>query len=402
MLCMAEAPWLTIVGLGEDGLNGLSEASRDALARAEIVMGAARHLALLPEVQCEVIEWPVPFADGIPQLLARRGARMVALASGDPFWFGAGTSITRHLHPGEWVALPAPSSFALAASRLGWPLEQVVCLGLHAAPLARLRPHLAPGARLIVLLRDGSAVGEVAAYLTRLGFDDSRLHVLEALGGPRERVRQATAQACALEDVAHPVALGLEVAGGGAALGCVPGRADDLFAHDGQITKRAVRALTLAALAPRAGARLWDIGTGSGSVAIEWLLAHPRNTAIGFEADPLRADRARLNARDLGVDHLQVIAARAPEGLADQPPPDAVFIGGGLSEDLLTALWQIVPQGVRVVANAVTLESEALLTQWQARAGGTLTRIELAQAGALGRKRGWQSAYPIVQWSTMR
>lgn len=390
------------MGLGEDGLNGLGKASRDALSQAEIVMGAARHLALLPDLACEMVEWPVPFADGIPQLLGWRGARVVALASGDPFWFGAGTSITRHLAPDEWVALPAPSSFALAASRLGWPLERVVCLGLHAAPLSRLRPHLAPGARLIVLLRNGAAVSEAAANLTQLGFGDSRLHVLEALGGPRERVRQVMADHYGLEDVAHPVALGLEVAGKGAVLGCAPGRAEAIFAHDGQITKRAVRAVTLAALAPYPGARLWDIGTGSGSVAIEWLLAHPRNTAIGFEADPLRADRARLNARDLGVDHLQVFATRAPEGLADQPPPDAVFIGGGLSEDLLTALWQVLPDGVRVVANAVTLESEALLSQWQARAGGTLTRLELAQAGALGRKRGWQSAYPIVQWSTLR
>lgn len=399
---MAEAPWLTIVGLGEDGLNGLSKASRDALSQAEIVMGAPRHLALLPDLACDMIEWPVPFADGLPQLLALRGARVVALASGDPFWFGAGTSITRHLAPDEWVALPAPSSFALAASRLGWPLEQVVCLGLHAAPLARMRPHLSPGVRLIVLLRDGAAVAEAAACLTRLGFGDTRLHVLEALGGPRERVRQVMADPYELEDVAHPVALGLEVAGKGAVLGCTPGRAEAFFAHDGQITKRAVRAVTLAALAPYPGARLWDIGTGSGSVAIEWLLAHPQNTAIGFEADPQRADRARQNAQDLGVDHLRVITARAPAGLADQPAPDAVFIGGGLSDALLQALWQVLPDGVRVVANAVTLESEALLSQWQARAGGTLTRIELAQAAALGQKRGWQSAYPIVQWSTLR
>ncbi|TVR44567.1 MAG: precorrin-6y C5,15-methyltransferase (decarboxylating) subunit CbiE [Rhodobacteraceae bacterium] len=399
---MADAPWLTIIGLGEDGLNGLPKASRDALAQAEVVMGPARHLGLLPDLACEVVEWPVPFADGIPRLLALRGRRVVMLASGDPFWFGAGTSVTRHLDRGEWVAQPAPSSFSLAAATLGWPLEEVSCLGLHAAPLERMRPHLAPEARLIVLMRDGAAVEQAAAYLARLGFGESRVHVLEALGGPRARVRMALAGGYALPDVRHPVALGLEVAGAGTPMPCVPGRDAALFDHDGQITRGAVRAVTLAALAPRPGEMLWDIGTGSGSVAIEWLLAHPRNSAIGFEADSARAERARRNARALGVDHLRVIAARAPEGLADQPVPDAVFIGGGLSGPLLERLWEILPKGVRVVANAVTLESESLLGAWHRRAGGSLSRIEMAQAGPLGRKRGWQAAYPIVQWSVQR
>ncbi len=365
-------------------------------------MGPARHLGLLPDLACEVVEWPVPFADGIPRLLGLRGRRVVMLASGDPFWFGAGTSVTRHLERREWVALPGASSFSLAAATLGWPLEGVSCLGLHAAPLERMRPHLAPGARLIVLLRDGAAVAQAAAYLAHLGFGESRLHVLEALGGPRARVRVVQAGVYALEDVRHPVALGLEVAGAGTPMPCVPGRDAALFDHDGQITKGAVRAVTLAALAPRPGEMLWDIGTGSGSVAIEWLLAHPRNSAIGFEADRARAARARANARALGVDHLRVIEARAPEGLADQPLPDAVFIGGGLSGALLERLWALLPQGVRVVANAVTLESEALLGAWHQSAGGRLSRVEMAQAAPLGRKRCWQSAYPIVQWSATR
>lgn len=399
---MAERPWLTIIGLGEDGPDGLPPASRDALARARTVAGARRHLALLPDLAAERLEWPVPFADGIARLLAHRGRDVVMLASGCPFWFGAGTSVTRHLDAGEWVALPAPSSFSLAAARLGWALEATLCLGLHAAPMTRLRPHLAQGAQLLVLVRDGAAAGDLAAYLDALGFGASKLHVMEALGGPRARLRTRSAQGYDLTDVAHPVAVGIAVAGAGAAMPLVPGRAESLFAHDGQITKQAVRALTLSALAPRAGELLWDIGTGSGSVAIEWLLAHPAMRAIGVETVPERAARARANADALGADRFELIEGCAPQALHDLPQPNAVFIGGGLSEALLNWLWQNLPGGVRVVANAVTLESEVLLVQWQSRMGGTLLRADLARAGPLGRRTGWEPARPIVQWSVQR
>lgn len=398
---MLPDPWLTLIGLGEDGPAGLPPASRDALDAAEVVTGAARHLALLPGLGDRARVWPVPFAEGIAPLLALRGRRVAMLVSGDPFWFGAGSVIARHLAPGEWRALPAPSTFALAAARLGWPVETTLCLGLHAAPLERLRPHLAPGLRAVVTLRDGAAVAELARYLAAQGFGDSRLWVLESLGGPRERVRAATAGAFDLEGVAHPVAAAVEVAGPGAALGRASGRADDWFDHDGQITKRPLRALALSALAPRAGEHLWDIGAGSGSVGIEWLLAHPACTATGFEADPARAARARANAARLGVT-LEVVEARAPAGLDGQRAPDAVFIGGGLSEALLADLWARLAPGTRLVAHAVTLESEALLALWQGARGGSLLRIELAEAGPLGSRRGWKAAYPVVQWSVVR
>ncbi|NYZ15173.1 precorrin-6y C5,15-methyltransferase (decarboxylating) subunit CbiE [Azospirillum sp. RWY-5-1] len=399
---MASAPWLTIVGLGEDGADGLSSAALAAIAAADVVTGASRHLALLPGLTAEAMEWPVPFADGIPRLLALRGRRVVMLASGDPFWFGAGTSVTRHLELGEWWALPAPSTFGLAAARLGWALETTVCLGLHAAPLARLRPHLAPGVRALLLLRDGAAVAELAAWLRDAGFGATAMTVLESLGGPRERVRRTSAAGFDLTDVAHPVAVGLEPAGDGAVITAAAGRADALFDHDGQITKRPVRALTLSALAPRPGERLWDIGAGSGSVSIEWLLAHPTTQATAVEADPARAARIRANADRLGADRLQLVQGRALDVLEGLPPPDAVFVGGGLSEALLTALWERLPAGCRVVANAVTLESEALLASWHDRVGGSLLRIELAEASPLGGRRGWKSAYPVVQWSVVR
>lgn len=387
--------------MGEDGPDGLPPASRAALEQAEIVFGPARHLALLPDLAAETQVWPVPFADGIPQLLALRGRRVVALASGDPFWFGAGTVLVRNLARGEWRALPGPSTFSLAAARLGWGLETTTCLGLHAAPFERLRPHLARGNRLIVLLRDGQAPAALADWLTAQGFGATRIHVLEALGGPRERISAAWAEGFATADIAHPVCVGLDLVGEGATLPLTPGRADDWFDHDGQITKSPMRALTLAALAPRAGEHLWDLGAGSGSVAIEWLLAGA-TTATGVERDPDRAARARLNADRLGVGHRFDLISGDHADTLPETAPQAVFIGGGLTEALLSRLWARMPVGARLVANAVTLESESLLAHWHAMYGGGLTRIDLAQAAPLGGKRGWKSAYPVVQWSVTR
>lgn len=382
-------------------MDGLALASREALAQAELVMGARRHLALLPSLPCPAIEWPVPFTDGIALLLAHRGRRVVMLASGDPFWFGAGTTITKHLSPDEWRAHPAPSAFGRAAARLGWSLERTICLGLHASPLTRIRPHLAPGQRIIVLLRGGAAVAEVAAYLAEHGFHPSEMHVLEALGGPRERIRTGRPAELASLDVIHPVAVGIECAGAGTVIPCASGKPDSLFDHDGQITKRPIRALTLSTLAPCPGELLWDIGAGSGSISIEWLLAHPSNRAMAFEADPVRATRARANADALGVDSLEVVPGRAPDTLPHDIVPNAVFVGGGLSTALMEDLFARLPAGTRLVANAVTLESEALLILAQGQKGGNLLRIELGEVAPLGQRRAWRSTYPVVQWSVV-
>lgn len=393
-----KAPWLTIVGLGEDGHAGLSDASRAALAAAEIVMGPPRHLALLPDLPGERVEWPVPFAEGLTLLDGYAGRRVVVLASGDPFWFGAGSVIARRYAASEWRALPGLSVFALAAARRGWALDKTVCLGLHAAPLTRLRPFLAPGVRLIVTLRDGAAVADLGAYLGSIGFGASDLVVMEALGGPRERMTETRADAD-LSGFAHPVCVAVEVAGEGAVIPCTAGLDDVFFTSDGVMTKRPVRALTLSALAPRPGETLWDIGGGSGSVGIEWLLAHPSTEAIAIEPRADRIALIRANALALGVDRLRVVEGSAPGALAGLPVPDAVFVGGGLSAALLECLFDTLPRGTRLVANAVTLESEALLIGAQAARGGALLRVELGEAAPLGPRRGWKSAYPVVQWS---
>jgi len=361
-------------------------------------MGPQRHLSLLPNINAEVVVWPVPFADGIPVLRGYAGRRVVVLVSGDPFWYGAGAVIAREFEARAWRAFPGKSTFALAANRLGWPLETTVCLGLHAAPLSRLRPHLSPGVRCLVLLRDGAAVEALGAYLTELRFGESSLHVLEALGGPRERVSGLRADAVD-GTFRHPVCVAIEVAGDGKAMPMSSGLPDELFVTDGVMTKRPVRALTLSALAPQPGALLWDIGSGSGSIAIEWLLAHPSCDAIAIEARKDRVGLIAQNAEALGVDRLQIVEGTAPDALAGLPPPAAVFIGGGLSTALIAQLEALLPAGTRVVANAVTLEAEALLSGLHARHGGELTRIELAQAAPLGGKTGWKSAYPLVQWS---
>ena len=386
-------PWLTIIGLGEDGPDALSLASREALATATAIFGGPRHLALV-DAGDKGHPWPVPF-DPTP-VLDHRGQPTVVLASGDPFWFGAGGSLMAHLAPGEWTSHPAPSIFQLAANRLGWRLEEVHCLGLHAAPFARLRPVLGNGVRAICTLRDGSAVAELAAWLAANGHPNARVTTLERLGGPAERITKGLPP----DPISAPVSAAIEATDPG--LPRASGLPDELFQHDGQITKRPVRALTLSALAPRAGETLWDIGAGSGSVGIEWLLAGGARVEA-LEADPARAARARGNVETFGLTHRhRLTEARAPDGLHGLPVPDAVFIGGGASNDLLTQLWDLIPPGTRLVMNAVTLETEALVLDWSARHGGSLLKIDLSEPAALGRKRGWKAALPILQWSVTR
>ncbi|MEQ3708212.1 MAG: precorrin-6y C5,15-methyltransferase (decarboxylating) subunit CbiE [Tateyamaria sp.] len=396
---MSDTPWLTIIGMGEDGVAGLSMRSQAALAQAEVVMAPPRHLELLCNTTAQTIPWPVPFSDGIDHLETLRGQRVVVLASGDPFWFGAGSVIAQRFGADEWAAHPGPSCFALAASHLGWALERTTCLGLHAAPMARLRRHLAQGTRAIVTLRDGDAVGTLAKYLCDQGFGDSTVTVFEHLGGPQERVTNHAATTLN-GTFSHPVCAAIAVAGLGNALTHASGQCDDIFQNDGQMTKRPIRAITLSTLAPKPHEHLWDIGGGSGSIALEWLLAHPSTRATCVEPREDRAANIAVNADTLGVSHrLTLVTGAAPEALPGLETPDAVFVGGGLTAALLD---DVIALPARLVINAVTLEGEAWLSAAQAEHGGDLMRIEIANAKPLGRKRGWVSSYPVVQWSLSR
>ena len=392
-----DSPWLTIIGIGEDGLSGLSEASRNALARAETVFGSERHLALA-DIGARGRPWPVPFdASGV---LSCRGRPTVVLASGDPFWHGVGTRLAERLEKGEWVAHPALSTFSLAASRLGWPLESAICLGLHAAPFERLVPHLADGEKIICLVRDGQAAIKLAEWLTTRGWGASQLWTFLALGGPRESVTQHRADSYIGVPDATLVAVALDVKGSDG-LPRSAGLADSLFAHDGQITKRPLRALALSALAPRRGERLWDIGAGSGSISIEWALHG--GTAIAIEVRDDRAANIRKNADAFGVSHrLTIIEKAAPAALPGLPAPQAVFIGGGFDTAMFERVWTLLAQGARLVAHAVTIETEALLSELHQRHGGELIRIEIAHASRLGRYRAFEPARPIVQWSVVK
>ena len=390
---------MTLIGLGEDGLAGLTDASRKALAEAEVIFGGPRHLSLC-DAGARGREWPLPFS--VEPVLEHRGRAVVVLASGDPFWHGVGGSLAQVLDPSEWRCFPAPSCMTLAAARLGWRLEEVTTMGLHAAPFEVLLPHLAEGARLMCTLRDGAAPAALAEYLTAQGLGASRLTVMEALGGPREVLREADAATFDLGGIAAPVVVAIAVSGG-AGISHAPGRDAALFAHDSQITKSPMRALTLAALAPRAGELLWDVGGGSGSVSVEWCLAAPQAQSIAIEPRESRCENITENARRFGLaGRMRCVHGTAPDALADLPLPAAVFLGGGATEDVLQAIWHRITPGTRLVANAVALETQALLIRWHGMHGGQLLRIDLAQAAPLGTMQGWQPSRPQLQWSVTR
>ena len=398
--------WLSIVGIGEDGVAGLSATARELVSAAAFVFGGKRHLALAASlITGSSRPWPSPFADALPQIMALRGEAVCVLASGDPFMHGIGSVLGRHIPVAEMIVVPAPSAFSLAAARLCWSLPETVLLSLHGRPLDLIRPYLQPGARLLVLTSGSDAPAALANLLHTNGFGPSRMVILEALGAAGERIRDATADSFGLDGVAplNTVAITIAVGPGARVIPVAGGIDDALFEHDGQITKREIRALSLSSLAPRRGERLWDIGAGSGSVAIEWMLADPSLQAIAVERRSDRAARIRRNAAMFGVPHLSVIEGAAPAALGDLPTPDAAFIGGGArAAGLIEAVCATIRPGGRLVVNAVTVATEALLLAKQAELGGDLTRIAITRAGPVGSAAngplGWQPARPVTQW----
>lgn len=394
--------WLTIVGIGEDGLAGLSPATRAVIERAEVLVGGERHLAMSPASSAERLAWATPLAATVPQIEARRGRRVVVLASGDPMWFGIGATLTSHFTPADMTVLPHAGAFSLAAARLGWPLAEATTVSLHGRALEALALHLAPGARILALSWNRDTPAAAAAYLAAAGWGPSELTVLEHLGGERERRCAGTAAAWAHPPGAdlNTVAIVCRPGPQAVILPRTPGLPDDAFVHDGQLTKREVRAATVAALAPLPGQILWDVGAGCGSIGIEWMRAGNGAAAIAIERDPARRDYIARNAASLGVPGLQIVAGDAPAALAGLAAPDAVFIGGGLSTPRLveTCLAALKPGG-RLVANVVTLEGEAALVALHGKHGGDLTRLAISRAAPVGPFQGWRSLMPVTQWA---
>lgn len=372
------------------------------IAAAPAVFGGARHHALAASlISGEKLSWQSPFEGSVDAILERRGTPVVVLASGDPFLYGVGATLSRRVAAEEMRTIPAPSAFSLAASRLGWPLQELTTISLHGRPVDLIRPHLHSGRRILALTSDEKGPGELATLLAATGFSQSRLTVLEALSGPRERLRNVTAADFDLTDIDPLNVCALDIVAGEGAriLSFAAGLDDDLFEHDGQITKREIRAMTLSALAPCHGELLLDIGAGSGSIGIEWMLTDPSLTAIAVEQSPERAARIARNASAFGVPHLAVVEGAAPDALNGLPEPDAIFLGGGGSEaGVIDTAIAALKRGGRLVANAVTLEMEAVLLTEHSKRGGSLTRIEISRAQPIGGMSGWRPAMPVTQW----
>jgi precorrin-6B C5,15-methyltransferase / cobalt-precorrin-6B C5,C15-methyltransferase len=393
-------PWLSVVGIGDDGLASLCPAARAVVEAGEVLVGGRRQLAMVANGRAERLAWQRPLEATFDDLEARRGRRVVVLASGDPMCFGVGETLARRFAPDEMRVLPAPSAFSLVCARLGWSGTEVECLSFHARSPDVVRRHLSPGARLIVLSHDGRTPDLIARILRKRGFGPSRMWAFEHLGGGAERRVEASAEAWPEAELAalNTVAIACEAGPEATLWPCVPGLPDEAFESDGMLTKRDVRAATLARLAPMAGQCLWDVGAGSGAVAIEWLRALRRGRAVAIEREPERCARIERNAQRLGTPELVVACGDAPAALESLPPPDAIFIGGGIGEPgLIEHCWQALPPGGRLVANVVTLEGERALLDWRARYGGELVRLAIAQAEPIGRFDGWRPSMPVTQ-----
>jgi precorrin-6Y C5,15-methyltransferase (decarboxylating) len=415
MFMEKDITWLSVIGINENGVSGLSEQARALISSATLVVGGARHLELakyLIKGKSEV--WQSPIEKSIEEIISlptNHRPLTTILASGDPFCYGIGVTLTRYIPIEEMLVIPAPSCFSLAAAKLGWALQDIVTIGLNGRAIEKIIPHLQPKAKILALSTDESTPALLAKLLEKHGFAEAKITVLEHLGGDKERIRGFTIEelqeipACAgmtieklnmmaIEIPAHLVALSIPI---------VSGLADDLFEHDGQLTKREIRAISLSSLAPRRGELLWDIGLGAGSVAIEWLLCDSANRAIGFEKNPDRAARAARNAASLGVPNLQIIQGNAPEILQNVEAPDAVFIGGGAGNpQTIETAWDALKEAGRLVVNSVTLETEATIIAAHKKYGGNIIRIGIERAEAVGSMTALRPAMSVLQWSVTK
>ncbi|MDB9808322.1 MAG: precorrin-6y C5,15-methyltransferase (decarboxylating) subunit CbiE [Loktanella sp.] len=395
--------WLHIVGIGEDGFDGLTPATRAVVEAAEVIIGGERHHALAANISAERLAWPSPFNAMVETIEGLRGKRAVVLVTGDPLWFSVGARIGRAMDPAEIVYHPQLSAFQLAAARMGWSLADIETLTVHGRPVEQMIAFIQPDVRLLVLTTGAETPAQIAKFLSERGFGKSKMTVLAAMGGKDEARFDGTADAWQHEVPAfNTLAVECIAAPDAALLPRVPGLADALFQSDGTMTKQEIRAATLAKLMPMRGALLWDIGCGSGSVAIEWMRAARYARAIGIEPRADRRAMAGANAMALGAPKLELVDGMVPDALGGLPAPDAIFIGGGLSRPTFDAAWAALRPLGRLVANAVTLESEAELMALHAEFGGELVRISVCRAEPVGRLTGWRPSMPVTQWSLVK
>jgi precorrin-6Y C5,15-methyltransferase (decarboxylating) len=395
---------LTLIGMGEDGFDGLSAAARTLISEADIIVGSGRLLEMLPPLKAALHHWPSPFDPMIERIRSWCDRRVVILATGDPMNYGVGALLAPRLK-NEMQVIPAPSAFSLAAARMGWSLPDIEMISLHGRCASLLEPVIAPGAKILVLTEGDETVRAAAERLVRRKYGESRLTVLEHMGGPLERRTEFVAREVPAQTFSglSTIAIACVAAPHAMLLPRVPGLPDEAFIHDGQLTKREVRAVTIAALAPTTGALLWDIGAGSGSVAIEWMRCARNARAIAFEHDAARRDMISANAAALGTPDLMIVAGRAPDSLRGHPAPNAVFLGGAVSNpELFDHAWEALRSGGRFVANAVTLEAEAALIGYRHECGGELIRLEVSHAAPLGSKSTMRPQLAVVQWRAVK
>ena len=395
------SPWLTILGVGDDGLDGLASAPRALIGAADIVVGSQRILerAELGDVETHI--WTSPIEEMLARISGWKDKNVVILATGDPMHYGIGATLARHMAVEDMTVIPAPSAFSLAAAKLKWPLQEVETLSLHGRSVSLLQPFIQPGAKILALTGGGETVQEAAGILRARGFGESALHVLEHMGGAEQRIVTLTADSCEDNDFAAFNTLGLECIAGPDAklLARVPGLPDEAFTHDGQLTKREVRSVTIAALGPTPGALLWDIGAGCGSISIEWMRAVRGGRAIAFERNQARVQMIAENAVALGAPGLEVVSGDVEQTLSGHPAPAAVFIGGAVTnESVFESCWKALPPGGRLVANAVTLEGEAALIARHESHGGELVRIDVSHVARIGTRRALKPRMAVTQW----
>jgi len=394
--------WLSIIGIGEDGLVGLSPIALSCLEKAKIIFGGERHLSMIPHADNrEKISWKSPFSTSITDIINYRGEAVCILASGDPLCYGVGATILKDIDISEITIIPAPSAFSLACSRLGWSLTEVETLSLCGRPVSLLQSYIYPGAKLLILSEGKNTPANVAEILISRGYGNSRITVLEKMGNINESIITDIASNWQEKNIAPLNTIAVECIANKGIVGLsrFPGLPDSAFHHDGQLTKREVRAVTLSSLAPLPGELLWDVGAGCGSISIEWMRSDRRCRAIAIEQNSTRVNYIADNAAALGTPNLQIIAGKSIEIVPTLPPPNAIFIGGGVTApEILESCWYGLLPGGRMVVNVVTLEGEQRLYQWYENVGGNFSRIAIQRAEPIGKFLGWKAMSPVTQW----